>query len=512
MGYVIGVDIGGTKCAVLRASASDMTLYGKERFDTCVERGFSDAYGRIVGAVEAAVAACPEKPAAIGISCGGPLNARLGVIQSPPNLPGWDDVPIVADFERRFGIPTFLQNDANACALVEWRYGAGRGVQNMVFLTMGSGMGAGIIANGRLLEGASGMAGEIGHVRLHSNGPAGYGKAGSFEGFTGGNGIAMLAEQLGREWAAQGDAPIWAGRRLSVKELAQLAHAGDPHALRLFEQVGEHLGAGLAILCDLLNPERIVIGSIYARCEGLLRPAAMRALRREALPQTYEQMQLLPAATGEQIGDLASVVTAQYGLQTGRGSKGEETDMQTDTALCKAIKQVTCAFRSGHKLLVCGNGGSAADSAHIVGELVKGFLKKRPLPEALSAELEHAPLQMGLPAIDLTAQSAVISAIGNDLGGECVYAQQVLAYAKAGDVLLGISTSGNAQNVLLALKTAKALGVYCIAMTGKGGGRMADAADLLLAAPETETYRVQETHIQYYHELCAKVEAAFFAE
>lgn len=175
-----------------------------------------------------------------------------------------------------------------------------------------------------------------------------------------------------------------------------------------------------------------------------------------------------------------------------------------------AIERLIDCYKNGGKLLVCGNGGSAADSAHIVGELVKGFLKRRPLPQEWQAELGDTPLQMGLPAIDLTAQGAVISAIVNDLGGEYMYAQQVLAYANAGDIVLGLSTSGNAKNVELAMKAAKAKGALCFGMTGAGGGRLAEICDILIASPETETYKVQEDHIQYYHTLCARVEAAFF--
>ena len=178
--------------------------------------------------------------------------------------------------------------------------------------------------------------------------------------------------------------------------------------------------------------------------------------------------------------------------------------------LDQSIEMIVESMRRGGKLLVCGNGGSAADSAHIVGELVKGFLKRRPLPESWSEALGHAPLQMGLPAIDLTAQGAVIAAVVNDLGGELMFAQQVMAYGNPGDVLLGITTSGNAANVTLAARAAKLKGLSVIGLTGEGGGKLAQIADVTIQAPERETYRVQEYHIQYYHELCARVEAAFF--
>ena len=185
------------------------------------------------------------------------------------------------------------------------------------------------------------------------------------------------------------------------------------------------------------------------------------------------------------------------------------TDIKNTSFEAVAAALIAC-FKGGGKLLLCGNGGSSADCAHIVGELAKGFRKKRPLPEALQAAIGTDRLQMGLPAIDLTANAALISAVNNDLGGEYVYAQQVMAYGRPGDALLGISTSGNARNVELAMRAARARGVTCVALTGRGGGRLKALCDICVEAPETETYRVQEEHIRLYHELCARVEEAFF--
>lgn len=171
---------------------------------------------------------------------------------------------------------------------------------------------------------------------------------------------------------------------------------------------------------------------------------------------------------------------------------------------------ITC-YKEGGKLLVCGNGGSSADSGHIVGELVKGFLKKRPLPADWQKALDM-PLQLGLPAIDLTAQGALISAVSNDLGGAYVYAQQALCYANPGDVLIGITTSGNAANVINAAKAAHVKGAKVIGLTGAGGGKLAEFCDVLVDVSERETYRVQEEHLKLYHRLCAEVEATFFEQ
>jgi len=179
----------------------------------------------------------------------------------------------------------------------------------------------------------------------------------------------------------------------------------------------------------------------------------------------------------------------------------------------EAARLLTACFRAGGKLLLCGNGGSAADCAHIAGELCKGFLLARKLPQPLQEVIgepfaEH--LQQGLPAIDLTANTAVMTAIINDIDGQDVFAQQVLAYGRPGDVLMGLSTSGNAENVRRALLVASALHLHTIAMTGRGGGKLAELAELLLDVDDKPTHLVQEAQIRLYHQLCALVEEAMF--
>lgn len=188
----------------------------------------------------------------------------------------------------------------------------------------------------------------------------------------------------------------------------------------------------------------------------------------------------------------------------------------------KAIQTLIAHYERKGKLMICGNGGSCADSDHIVGELMKGFLKKRPLsPAAKAAMQSNCPtisegllgkLQGGLPAISLPAITALGSAFCNDVDPALVYAQGVLALGQGEDVLLCLSTSGNAENVFYAAQTAKALGLTVIGMTGKTGGKLKDIADICICVPETETFKVQELHLPVYHYLCAAVEAHFFKE
>ncbi len=179
------------------------------------------------------------------------------------------------------------------------------------------------------------------------------------------------------------------------------------------------------------------------------------------------------------------------------------------------VEALLKSFRGGGRLLLCGNGGSAADCAHIAGEFIKGFMKKRPLGEKLIQDIGEPwakGLQMGLPAIDLTCHSALIAAVANDIDGASVYAQQVLAFGRPGDVIIGISTSGNAENVCRALTVGNALGLVTVGLTGRSGGRMKPLCQHLLNVDAEETYKVQELHLPLYHRLCARVEEALFQE
>ncbi len=186
----------------------------------------------------------------------------------------------------------------------------------------------------------------------------------------------------------------------------------------------------------------------------------------------------------------------------------------------KAYSLLEACYENGGKLLIAGNGGSAADAEHIVGELMKGFVKRRPLPKELKrALIDTDPirgselsekLQQGLPAIALTNHAALSSAFANDVDGMLSYAQQVNGYGKEGDVFLGISTSGNSENVMYAAVTAKAKGMKVIGLTGRDGGKLAKLADVAIVVPEQETYKIQELHLPIYHALCLMLEDHFY--
>ena len=252
------------------------------------------------------------KLTSIGISCGGPLDAGKGLILSPPNLPRWDRADVYTPLKKAFGVPVMLQNDADACALAEWSMGAGKGCRNMIFLTFGTGMGAGLILNNELYSGTTSMAGEVGHIRMEKEGPFGYGKYGSFEGFCSGGGIAKLGRMMAEEALREGKTPLFCQSEaeldsISCKSIAEALEQGDELAAEIFDIVGTYLGRGLSVLIDILNPEMIVIGSIYARQKNVLDKKMREALEQEALPVSRKACRIVPASLGELIGDYAAV-------------------------------------------------------------------------------------------------------------------------------------------------------------------------------------------------------------
>lgn len=319
--YLLGFDIGGTKCASVLGMIDEnhqLKVIDKIKYPTrefispqeCIAN-FINCSKNILRNHRIGI----EQLAGIGISCGGPLDSRRGLILSPPNLPGWDKIPVTAQIREAFDLPIYLQNDANACAVAEWKFGAGAGTENMIFLTFGTGLGAGMILNGKLYAGANDMAGEVGHIRLKEFGPVGYGKSGSFEGFCSGGGIAQLAGIRALEALQAGRKPDWcptlaAFDNITAQAVGEAAVKGDELAIRIYAECGEYLGRGLSTLIDILNPEMIVLGSIFVRCEKLLRPAMEEAIARESLYYSAEKCRIVPANLGESIGDIACLTLA----------------------------------------------------------------------------------------------------------------------------------------------------------------------------------------------------------
>lgn len=295
----VGVDIGGTKCAVSKIEVnSDRSFEVLEKIIFPAPEEL-DVYISLIEKNLLVILDAECK--AVGISCGGPLNSKKGIVLNPPNLPDWINVPIVEILSEICECPVYLQNDANAGALAEWIFGKHFDKKNLVFCTFGTGMGAGLILNGKLYEGTNDMAGEIGHIRLAEDGPIGFGKAGSFEGFASGGGLSNHSE-------------LASGNRLTAKHLFERYEENDLQARAIIEKSMSKLGLGLAILIDILNPEVIILGSLYQRQKDIIDKYMYPVLKEEALTSGLECCEIIQTSLGEKIGDLAAVAVAYYAL------------------------------------------------------------------------------------------------------------------------------------------------------------------------------------------------------
>jgi glucokinase len=302
---ILGFDIGGTKTACVEGTAEGAILQRVE-LATCAAEPFARALPRMVKAaylIRDEAARAGRAIAAVSVSIGGPLRIDEGFLIDPPHLPGWHNAPLKARLKEAFpGLPVCVEHDGNAGALAEFTFGVGKGrtdLRHLIFLTFGTGIGAGFIVNGQVLRGATDTAGEVGHWRLAEDGPLGFGKHGSWESFGSGAGLVELAAQMfPARWAAA----------TPIRTLVDAMLADDAEALAVAAAAGKWMGRGLALLIDALNPQVIVFGSLgVALGERVLGPARA-VIAEEALPQAAAACALVPSVLGRRIGDVASLM------------------------------------------------------------------------------------------------------------------------------------------------------------------------------------------------------------
>lgn len=504
---VIGISIGGTKTAVVHATF-DGTF---KDINKIVFPSNPNEPNQEMNDIFDAIKKINYPVDAISVITGGPQDTRKGLMLKPPHLPGFDNFPIVDILKEKYKCDVYYLNDADACALAEFKFGAGKGYNNIAYLTFGTGFGAGLVLNGKLYTGHNGMAGEIGHIKLSENGPIGYNKKGSVEGYVAGGNISKWA----KDFIKNKETSLNNYKELTTKDIAFEANNGDKAALEIFDIVSSKLGETISILIDLLNLDAIVIGGIYPRCLNLIEEKVKLSAKNSSILPNYEAVKILPSLLNEQIDDYSSLV----GILLGENMKTfyeryPELLSQKDN-IESAIDTLSACYKNGGKILVCGNGGSSSDSAHIVGELMKSFITKRPLADSLAKKINHefnddiaTKLQTGIPCIDLTAQSALVTAFANDVDPNFIFAQQVLAYSSHNpyDVVIGLSTSGNSKNVVNAIKVAKSLGLKTIALTGKEESLLSKVSTICIKAPEKETFKIQEYHLPIYHYICSELE------
>ena len=315
--HVVGIDIGGTKLATVVADKTGHIL-GKVRKPTHSEKGPEYAIGLLFDMVREVVSQVGLEQtsiSAIGVSCGGPLDTKTGIVYSPPNLPGWDALPLKALLESEFQVPVIIENDANASALAEFRFGGGRGYSAVLYMTMSTGIGGGIVIDGQVYHGANDSAGEVGHQILLPNGPrCGCGKRGCLEALCSGPAIARRAQAALQKQRKSGKSPtalltLADGRIETIKSEHVLAAArtGDALALELVQETAYYMGWGIANLVNILNPDIVLLGTIAVAAGDLLLDPIRETVSKFAMTRPAEAVHIAPAQLGDALGDLAAV-------------------------------------------------------------------------------------------------------------------------------------------------------------------------------------------------------------
>ena len=308
---LLGIDIGGTKTAVVIGN-ENLKIIIRTEFSTSPELGFKDFLKRLLYNISKTKKTHNFK--AMGISVGGPLNVKRGILHNPPHL-GWGTVHLLDEMRKRFKCPIKVEHDAKAGAIAEFELGAGKGLKNIVFLTLGTGLGAGIIINGQIYRGSNNTAGEIGHIRISDHGPSVYGKVGSWESYCSGEGIAKLANHM---------FPDQFDKKITTQEISKLANSGDEKATKVLRESGKYLGIGMANLFDILDPDRIILGSLSLRLPSVWLEEAKRMVKREALDGENAVKKIVKSQLGEQIGDYSALITAQKAIKEDKdGTRGD---------------------------------------------------------------------------------------------------------------------------------------------------------------------------------------------
>lgn len=300
---IIGIDIGGTKSAVVEGTF-DAQILQRRPFATPASQPFDAATAWMNAEIDQVLAdarAAGRAPAALSVSVGGPLDIKRGILTAPEHLPNWHGADLKGWLEARYGLPAYIEHDGNSGALAEYHFGAGQGARILIFLTFGTGLGAGIMIDGKVLYGVTDLAGEVGHMRIAPDGPTSHNKSGSWEAYASGVGLVHLARmRQPRRWPEP----------LTTRAIVSAALEGDPDALALVREAGTWLGRGLAALVDILNPDRIVVGTLGVVLGDLILEPARAAMRAEALALSAAACQVLPAGLGARLQDVQALMGA----------------------------------------------------------------------------------------------------------------------------------------------------------------------------------------------------------
>lgn len=312
----IGIDVGGTNIKFALVSHKGEILYSNST-PTRSEMGYEYTVNNMKQAISTLIEETHSTKSTIesvGFGFPGQIDYKKGIVKCLPNIPGWNNVPIAEIIEKEFGITTKIDNDVRVATLGELHYGAGQGCQNLVCITVGTGIGSGIVINGQLVRGASNAAGEIGHIKLFANGDklCGCGDYGCLEAYVSGPSIVAMAEEYLKGGKSTKFREMAENGEITPYIVAKAAEQGDGVANMIFKFMGEYLGTGLASVVNLLNPERIIIGGGVAACGDLLLKPTKEALMKRAMPVSAEAVEIVPA----QLGNNAGVIGASLLIES----------------------------------------------------------------------------------------------------------------------------------------------------------------------------------------------------
>lgn len=309
MKHLLGIDIGGTKISVVLADENG-NFIDQRRFPTLSERGPRVIVDEILEKGRSLIEVHGAEVGGVGVSFGGPFDPEKGILESPANLPGWKGFPLREAFQEAFpDIPVVVENDANAAALAEWHFGVGRGYHHLLYVTMGTGIGAGLIIDGRLLRGADHLAGEIGHMCLFPHGPlCGCGRRGCLEALCSGPAIARRAREKLQAGVEAGDLLDSVSlENLRTEDLLSAARRGNAFALEHFRETAYFLGWGLSLAVNLLNPQLIIVGTVATAAGELFFRPLREYVRLFAMKRLAESVRIVPAGLGDRVGDYAAL-------------------------------------------------------------------------------------------------------------------------------------------------------------------------------------------------------------
>lgn len=323
---ILGIDIGGTKLAV-GVAAEDGRLLSTGLAPTHASDGPDAVIGRVVELANRALSDAGLTAgdlAAIGVGCTGPLDTVTGIVHDPPNMPGWYAVPVGAHLAEAFGRPVVIDNDANAAAMGEYRFGAGRGFSDLFYATISTGIGAGLVLDGRLYRGVNGNAVEVGHMTVAYQGRrCNCGRRGCLEAYASGPAIAERA----REALSTGERSTLQDRAggveaITAADVSAAAVAGDPLARRIWDETTEVLGAGIANVLNAFNPGRVILGGGVTKAGDALFDPVRRLAHEQAFGPLLRVADIVPAELGEQVGVLGAVAIALDRLDVDGGEAG----------------------------------------------------------------------------------------------------------------------------------------------------------------------------------------------